>query len=192
MKPANQAGCKVASITCLCFLAFSGAAWAADAPGVGNFHQINEHVYRGAQPTPEGFQSLAKLGVKTIIDLREKGPRADAEKRIVEKDGMRYINIPFAGLGAPTDAQITQVLGLFENTASGPVFVHCRRGADRTGTVVACYRVMHDHWKNADALHEAKADGMSWMERAMQHYVLRYQAPAAVASTAAAAPAIAN
>ena len=39
--------------------------------GVPNFHQINDHVYRGAQPTDLGFQSLAQLGVKTVIDLRD-------------------------------------------------------------------------------------------------------------------------
>jgi tyrosine-protein phosphatase SIW14 len=172
--------------TLVLVLAFGAAGLAADLSGVGNFHQINDHVYRGAQPTAEGFQRLAQMGVKTIIDLRESGSRADSEKRIVEKDGMHYINIPFAGLGAPSDQQVSKVLALFTDMASGPVFVHCRRGADRTGTVVACYRVSHDHWKNQDALAEAKQNGMAGIERAMQQYVLRYHAPEAIAEGSAA------
>ena len=163
------------------FLLALGTAVAGQLPGVGNFYQINDHAYRGAQPRAQGFQSLAKLGVKTVIDLRESGSRSAAEKREVEKDGMRYVNIPFSGYRAPSDEQIAKVLAMFDNPASGVVFIHCRRGADRTGTVVACYRVAHDHWKNADALVEAKTNGMSWMERAMQSYVLRYQPPASVA-----------
>jgi tyrosine-protein phosphatase SIW14 len=168
-------------------VALGSLAFAADIQGVHNFHQINDHVYRGAQPSTEGFESLAKMGVKTVIDLRESGSRADSEKRVVEKAGMHYINIPFSGYSAPSDKQMAQVLAMFEDPAAGPVFIHCRRGADRTGTVVACYRVLHDHWKNQEALTEAKNDGMSWTERAMQRYVLGYQPPAAAAAAVPAA-----
>ncbi len=167
------------------FFALATMGVAADVSGVGNFHQINDHLYRGAQPTPDGFDHLAQLGIKTVIDLREAGPRAVAEKKIVEKDGMHYINIPFAGFSAPTDKQVTQVLAIFNDPGVGPVFVHCRRGADRTGTVVACYRVACEHWKNQDALAEAKKNGMAWIERAMRQYVLNYHPSDAVAAAAA-------
>ncbi len=165
-------------------LALGAAAPAADLSGVGNFHQINDRLYRGAQPTPEGFRQIAGMGVKTVIDLRESGSRAEAEKRLVEGDGMRYINIPFSGLSAPSDRQVSEVLAILNNPASGPVFVHCRRGADRTGTVVACYRVFYGHWKNRAALAEAKQDGMAWFEKAMRHYVLRYHPPVSLADSA--------
>ena len=140
-----------------------------------NFHQVNDHVYRGAQPTDDGFKSLAKLGVKTVIDLRETDSRSAAEKKVVEGSGMRYINIPMQGMSAPSQADVAKVMALFDDPSAGPVFVHCRRGADRTGTVVACYRIAHDGWDNAKALREAKTDGMSWVEVAMQHYVMSYQ-----------------
>jgi len=150
----------------------------ADSPkGVDNFHQINEHLYRGAQPTADGFRALAQLGVKTVLDLRESGNRSVEEKKAVEAAGMRYINMPFAGFSAPSPEQIAKVLAIFNDDSEGPVFVHCRRGADRTGTVVACYRISHDHWTNARALAEAKADRMSWTEFAMHGFVQHYQAP---------------
>jgi tyrosine-protein phosphatase SIW14 len=48
--------------------------WAASpdtgAQGVPNFHQVGDHIYRGAQPSKHGIENLAKLGVKTVIDLR--------------------------------------------------------------------------------------------------------------------------
>src|SRR5260370_26751064 len=67
------------------------------APGIKNFHQLNEHVYRGAQPADEGFQYLAKIGVKTVIDLRE-AERSQAEERVVTAAGMKYVNVPMTGL----------------------------------------------------------------------------------------------
>jgi tyrosine-protein phosphatase SIW14 len=175
-------------------MSFSAAAQ-TNLAGLPNFHQVNDHLYRGAQPTEQGFQSLAKLGVKTIIDLRETGSRSRTEQREVEADGMRYVTIPFNGMTAPSPADVAKVLALFDDPSAGPVFVHCRRGADRTGTVIACYRIAHDGWDNQKALKEAKADGMSWTEIAMQHYVLGYHgtsAPATPTVVASAAPASIN
>ena len=47
-------------------------AWATkiDRPGLPNLYKINDGLYRGAQPTPEGIGQLEKMGVKTIVDLR--------------------------------------------------------------------------------------------------------------------------
>jgi protein-tyrosine phosphatase len=164
----------------------------AQITGVTNFYQVDDHVFRGAQPTTAGFHSLAKLGVKTVIDLRETDTRSALEKKTVEAIGMRYINIPMFGMSAPSSADVEKVLAILRDPAAGPVFVHCRRGADRTGTVVACYRISHDGWNNAKALREAKADGMSWIEVAMQRYVMHYRAPAASAATAPVAVAPGN
>jgi protein tyrosine phosphatase (PTP) superfamily phosphohydrolase (DUF442 family) len=145
------------------------------APGISNFYQVDEHVYRGAQPNLEGFQYLAKSGVNTVIDLREKGPRARAEERAVTAAGMRYVNVPMSGLTPPTPAEITRILLLLEDTSSGPVFVHCKRGADRTGAVIAAYRIHHDHWQSAQALGEAMSHGMSFFQYPRQNYIRAFQ-----------------
>ena len=148
---------------------------AIEAPGVPNFHTIDEHLYRGAQPSDEGFKNLAKLGIKVVIDLREGKDHAILEKKMVESAGMRYANVPMHGLSAPTDEQMATVFALLGDSSGWPAFVHCRRGADRTGTVIACYRISHDHWQNEKALQEAKLYGMSRVEIAMQHYILDFK-----------------
>ena len=149
----------------------------AFAGSIPNFQKVDEHVYRGGQCNEDGFKDLAKLGVKTVIDLRAIGEHSQAdEERVVKGLGMRYVSIPMKGLSAPKDADVAAVLALFNDSAAGPVFVHCRRGADRTGTVVAVYRVSHDHWENRKALKEAKSLGMSFIERSMQGYVMHYKA----------------
>ena len=87
---------------------------------------------------------------------------------------MRYVSIPMRGMSTPTDRQISDALKLLNDPASGPVFVHCRRGADRTGAVIACYRIGHDHWDTAKAQDEANNFGMSLFQLAIRRYVARY------------------
>jgi protein tyrosine/serine phosphatase len=70
------------------------------------------------------------------------------------------------------------MLALLNDSSEWPIFVHCRRGADRTGTAIACYRIAHDHWSNQQALAEAKTLGMSSLEIGMQRYILHFAAPA--------------
>ena len=163
--------------------------WAAgaDAQGIPNFHQVNKNLFRGGQPTGEGWKHLAKLGVKTVIDLRrenEKGTHSiKAESRAVEAAGMRYVSIPMQGIVAPSEEQISKAMSLLES--GEPVFVHCREGKDRTGTVIACYRIKNEGWQNHRALKEAKARGMHWVEIGMKSYISSYRA---AQSTPASAP----
>jgi protein tyrosine/serine phosphatase len=161
------------------FIGLAGfSAWAADtAPAVEdvrNFGVVNEHLFRGAAPTVVGLSELSAAGVKLVIDLREAGAATEVEKRQAEKLGMKYTNIPLAPMSAPTAAQMRLVLNLLAQNQAQRVFVHCRRGKDRTGTVIACYRIQHDGWGNERALQEAKGFGMSPLEAGMRSFVMSF------------------
>ncbi len=168
--------------------AFSSALFAASVDGVGNFQKVDDHVYRGAQPTREGFSNLNKLGIKVVVDLREPGDRSSLENKIVTAAGMKYVSVPMYGMATPSNESVQKVLALLEDNSAGPVFVHCKRGADRTGGVIACYRIEHDGWKNDKALVEARSMGMSWFQKQIQSYVLKYQ-PRTLSATATLVPA---
>ena len=146
------------------------------APGIKNFDQVDAHVYRGGQPTDAGFHYLATLGVKTVIDLREPGARSQAEERVVTSSGMKYLNVPMTGLTAPTEAETAKILGILEDATGGPVFVHCQRGADRTGAVIAAYHIDHDQWDNRRALQDAKDHSMSSLQFPRQAYIRAFRA----------------
>jgi tyrosine-protein phosphatase SIW14 len=101
------------------------------------------------------------------------------------------------GMTPPTEAQIKQILALMEDQTAGPVFVHCKRGADRTGAVIAAYRIDHDKWENSKALSEAMTDKMSHFQFQRQQYIREFQpmlVPTTPVDTAAVAtvPAVKN
>jgi tyrosine-protein phosphatase SIW14 len=147
----------------------------AEAPGVPNFHIVNEHLYRGGQPAGAGWRSLAKLGVKTVIDLRLESEHSISKEALaVEAAGMIYISQPMSRLAAPTNEEISKILTLLNSSEKWPVFIHCRRGADRTGTVIACYRIVHNQWASDEALQEARTYGMSRLEVGMKHFIQNF------------------
>src|SRR5690348_9669440 len=138
--------------------------------GITNFGRVDERVYRGAQPDLAGMASLKQLGIKSIINLRMSDDVLMTELDQARNYSIVYTNVPFSGLGRPTDEQIQHVLSLIE-TLPSPFFIHCQHGCDRTGTVIACYRMKHDGWSNAVALEEARRYGLSIFERGMRGYI---------------------
>ncbi|OAM89273.1 tyrosine-protein phosphatase [Termitidicoccus mucosus] len=141
--------------------------------GLKNFDRVDSRLYRGAQPDENGYTRLAVMGVRTVVNLRMPGDGDPEEERRVRAAGMDYYSLPMHGYKAPTHEQLEKVLKLIGGVSS-PVFVHCRRGADRTGTVVACYRIRHDGWAVAQALAEAESHGMSWVQFGMKHFVRHF------------------
>ena len=173
----------------LCLFAVLPLLAGSSVQGIKNFHQVDQHVYRGGQPDRDGFAYLAKIGVKTVIDLREPGDRSRDEEAFVTSVGMKYVNVPMTGLTPPSEREISKLLGMLEDEGAGPVFVHCMRGADRTGAVIAAYRIDHDRWDNDRALSEAKSLGMSFFQFPRQGFIRSFQARTIEAAKPADAPA---
>ena len=139
-----------------------------------NFYRVSDHLYRGAQPLEGGIGKLSEIGIKTVINLRGTDEQTNAEQKEAESTGLRYFNIPMPGLSAPSDEQIARVIAIVNNPENQPVFIHCKRGSDRTGTITAIYRISRDGWTADRAIAEAKKYGMSWMEFGMRGYISNY------------------
>ena len=121
-------------------------------PEIDNFGQINPNYYRGAQPDRAGFAVLKRLGVKTIINLRDDAMRE--ESAWVLDSGMRYFNIPLTTSRPATAEQTAQFLKLVNDPANQPVYVHCQGGKHRAGEMTAIYRITNDGWTAAQAYRE--------------------------------------
>jgi len=149
----------------------------AQAPvidGIPNFHQVTDRIYRGGQPQSGAWTELARLGVTTVVDLRRPVEHSVAEESLaVVSAGMRYRNFPMNGFDTPSAAQLTTPLSWLD--ADEKVFVHCKQGMDRTGTVIAIYRISRQGWENQKALAEAKSLGMHWFESGMKRFIAGYE-----------------
>jgi protein tyrosine phosphatase (PTP) superfamily phosphohydrolase (DUF442 family) len=124
--------------------------------GVPVFAQVTPTLYRGAQPTEEGFRNLARMGVKIVVDQR--GSRSEREQ--VTKLGMQYVAIPWH-CPFPEDTVFARFLKLLRDNPDTKVFVHCLSGQDRTGMQIAAYRMAEQGWSAQEAKQEMQAFGFS-------------------------------
>jgi protein tyrosine/serine phosphatase len=142
-----------------------------------NFHQVSGYVYRSDQPAVSDWPELAKLGSPlNVISLRVNGEdggySTDAESSVALTAGIGdWVNIPVgeAPWDAPTKYQVQQVMDFLSNGSTW--LIHCRRGCDRTGVFVACYRMQIQRWNKAAAIADAKALGMSRWEFRMADFL---------------------
>ncbi len=112
---------------------------------IDNFGRVAPGITRGAQPSDKALAMMAKDGIKTIIDLRMNGSGTENEEIATNRLGMKYFHIPMTLL-TPNAEQVSQFLSIVNSPSNLPVFVHCRQGADRTGTLVAIYRRKVQGW----------------------------------------------
>jgi protein tyrosine/serine phosphatase len=143
----------------------------SDQESLPNFYQVNDQLYRGAQPKTGGFEELTRLGIKTVVNLSGKGEGVAAEEAQTRNQGLRYFNFPLKRSGRPRDADIERILSIINTPQYQPVFVHCKEGVDRTGTVIAVYRIAHDGWTSQAARTEAERYGMHAWAAAMKNYI---------------------
>ncbi len=126
--------------------------------GAGNLNQVTPNLYRSAQPTAQGFKNLAaSLHIQTDLNLRNGYEELDLLK-----------GTEIAGEHVPMTTFITQdgvikaLKIIIAAQKKGPVLVHCQRGADRTGAVMAMYRIVIQGWSKQKALDEMEHGGYAF------------------------------
>jgi tyrosine-protein phosphatase SIW14 len=140
--------------------------------GVPNAGKVSDVLFRGAQPSAKGLAELKKLGVTTIVDLRGNRGPVTREREQAESLGMRFIDIPVNGWSPPSNAQVAEFLKLFQQDPTQKIFVHCYYGRDRTGVMVAAYRMTQQNWTVDQAVAEMNSFGFRYyLYPAMKSYV---------------------
>ena len=125
--------------------------------GVPNLYRVSDELYRGDQPSPQGMQNLKQLGLKTIINLRS----FHSDRDEIGETGLAYEHI-FMKAWHPEEDDVVRFLKIATDPKRAPVLVHCQHGADRTGALIAVYRIAVQGWSKAEAIREMTEGGFGF------------------------------
>ena len=135
------------------------AHWAQqiEVAGVRNCFQVTTNLYRGAQPTAEGMEQLKAMGIRTVINLR--AWHSDQDK--APGTGLKSMRFE-TELWHGNEEEVVRFLKVVADTNNLPAFVHCERGADRTGMMCAMYRIVVCGWSKPEAIAEMENGGFGF------------------------------
>lgn len=148
-----------------CFVAIANAqprlrpsSWAQPVleTGLSNLYQVDHELYRSEQPDHDELAQLRKLGVGEILNLREYHDDLDE----MEQLSFQLHQVEMAA-GSVTQEQLITALAVIKNRTK-PLLVHCWHGSDRTGAVIAAYRIVFQNWTKAQALDEMVNGGFGY------------------------------
>ena len=128
-----------------------------DQKGVPNFGEVTPTLYRGGLLSGEGLKAIQKLGVNVVVDTHANSKH---EKTEVEALGMKYVAIPWH-CPWPHDEVFAKFLKVVHDNKGRKIFVHCRLGDDRTGMMVAAYRMAEENWTPDEAMREMESFGFT-------------------------------
>ena len=123
---------------------------------IGNFGQVTGLVYRGERLNDEpDYQELARLGVKTIINLES---LFEDDQKICSKYGISCTRFPIPLRGFPEldknfDYKMLEKAFQFlidENSRNKKVYIHCHYGSDRTGALVSAVTIRLNYCENKE------------------------------------------
>lgn len=158
----------LSALCCFCLSSLAHAApelrpekWARPVieTSLGNLYQVSPELYRSEQPGKGDVADLQALGVRTLMNLRE----YHSDDARFEAAGLRLFHHPMAA-GSVKAEDLVIVLRQIHQ-APKPVLVHCWHGSDRTGFVVAGYRLVVQGWSKEEAIDELRRGGFGYHER---------------------------
>jgi tyrosine-protein phosphatase SIW14 len=136
-------------------------SWAQPMMGLDldNFYQLTEGVYRSKQPDDEAMAALERMGMRSILNLREYHTDDDEARGT----GLKLYNVP-VNAGRIDDEFVLRSLRIIAS-AEKPILIHCWHGSDRTGVVAAMYRMVFQGWSREAAIDEFVRGGFGYHKR---------------------------
>lgn len=128
----------------------AGLSAAASANVPDNFYRVTPELYRSAQPDRAQMQELQRVGIRSVLNLRQWHSDTDE----AQGTGLIFYRVPM-NAAAINDDDVVIALS-FLHRAAKPALVHCWHGSDRTGMIVALYQLLFNHATKAEALAELR------------------------------------
>ena len=121
---------------------------------------VTPFIIRGPYPTGE---QVASLNLKHVLMLMDDDESIKVEGNLCLALNIDFVSIPMSGVLKPALANLVHSAWLLNiwNQKEERSLVHCLHGCDRTGWVVAAYRMIYQHWSYDQAYEEALKMGHS-------------------------------
>lgn len=142
----------------LVFSSFQGfaqeSAQKVDSP-FSNLYQVSDSIYRSEQPDSLGIEFLKENNFKSVLNIKTK------QTDTVFETG--NLNMYFVKLHAEclNKQKIIEALRVLRD-APKPLVIHCRSGSDRTGLIIALYRIIDQGYSKDEAIEEMKYGGFGF------------------------------
>lgn len=160
---------------------------------VVNFQVVSADVLRGGQPDEDALKLLKDAGVRLVVNLRHHSKASpqpassysffrrhtdddeiDEERESCQRIGMRFQNISLDGINAPSFDDIDRFVSLFEDSENRPMYVHCLHGRERTGFMLAAYRIKIQSWTVDEAYKEMLQQGFDPLRTVLSDALFAY------------------
>jgi protein tyrosine/serine phosphatase len=134
---------------------------ATAANDVRNFHKVAANLYRSGQPSEAGFRRLVRqYHIRTVINLRRTGN--DEPIAIGLPLHLQRFSID-AGLVEQERGNVVAALrAMRAGMREGPTLVHCQHGSDRTGLIIALYRILYENKSKPEAVREMRQKALGF------------------------------
>jgi ubiquinone/menaquinone biosynthesis C-methylase UbiE/protein tyrosine phosphatase (PTP) superfamily phosphohydrolase (DUF442 family) len=127
-------------------------------PSIKNAILLDARTIAAGKPTVPELNEIATMGFRTVLNLQTQQEGSDAEAGIVEKLGMKYVNIPIVP-NAIDSEQIRSFSETLTKTDNYPMLIHCA-SANRVGGLILLHDVLHQKKDLEIALKEARRTGL--------------------------------
>ena len=125
--------------------------------GLAHIYKITDYLYRSEQPTAEGMKNLERMGIKTIINLSV----YDSDSDEIKGTGLRLEELSVKPWHIE-DEDVVRVLRIIRKRENGPFLIHCWKGSDRVGVMIAMFRIIEQGWTKEEAIREMVEGGYAY------------------------------
>ena len=125
--------------------------------------KVTNNLYRGARiESNSQFDKLDSLNIELIINLEDDSKSIFHDELLCEVLKARFEHFSMSEFARPEVELLEKVVNCIEHNQT-PIYIHCKHGQDRTGYVIAAYRMIVEKWTFGEAWYELIQMGHKWL-----------------------------
>ena len=120
-------------------------------------NKVSEGIYRSGRPNLNNNLHF----LKTIVNLEDDYESVRKEWEYCRRNNIIFVWRPMSEIKKPYKHYLFYLANIIENRFKRPILIHCKHGHERTGIVIAQYRMNWEGWSKWKAIKEALRKGFN-------------------------------